>query len=502
MNPRSVSPVSEKPIHDWLKRIQVAFLPGTDAENADDIVKGILKQFQLLGHAVKDTPTPDTDVILTTARYGEPISWREAPLFTARKKYQIRQNPTIYTVVKVRTAEFREVMSCFEKALKKTPPDPADYDFPGLSADGYRILHEQGTRGGPILAVERLVQAWAKSVHVLLVVGDDRPTVAYHFDLVGAYPSTTEQNLEEFYRDIALRIVTTLSTREITQHVVAGDPISREEWAALDTPKAMSLAGQELGERGFFTDMVRISDLVAVPAVTDGISSQYSEGCFSTWEPRINGLIATITGSARPVYKGSITEDDLAILIGVREDGLGALTHHVEGKQNYSPSSESVEMLEIDSRLPKITLGPSWNISAPVPIIRSKLHGHRNVTAFDPTRVEFVPLDPAYYHYLVSCATEAQARGIADAFARSKALTDPADPRPIAFTVLPGHGTMLVEKWIPGKRPFQLLWESMDAGILEISSRIPQGPVTYLPGSDGRMRLEQEVNPLQADTFS
>ncbi len=78
--------------------------------------------------------------------------------------------------------------------------------------------------------------------------------------------------------------------------------------------------------------MIRINDLVHVPALEDAVSSQYSEGCFATWDPRLGALIATITGSARPVDKGRITEDDLAVISGVRRDGLGALVREVDGQ--------------------------------------------------------------------------------------------------------------------------------------------------------------------------
>jgi hypothetical protein len=164
----------------------------------------------------------------------------------------------------------------------------------------------------------------------------------------------------------------------------------------------------------------------------------------------------------------------------------------VEAKRNDPPSSEAVEMIDMDSHLPRIQLGEDWEIPAQVPVARSKLHGHRGVSAYDPGRVEFVPLDPAYYHYPVSCATEAQAHGIKAAFARSHALQDPSDPRQIVFTVLPGHGAVIVEKWVPGKAPLQVVWEAMDAGHLEISNRVPQGTLAYSPGPDKRMIYRDE----------
>jgi hypothetical protein len=252
----------------------------------------------------------------------------------------------------------------------------------------------------------------------------------------------------------------------------------------------MCVAGRQLGKRHFFTEMVRIADLVQVPAVADVVASQYSEGCFATWDPRLGGLVATVTGSARPVDKGNITEDDLAVIVGVRPDGRGALTRHVEGKRNDPPSSEAVELMDMDSQLPTTELDPVGGISARVPVTRSKLHGHRGIAAYDPRRVEYVPLDPPCYHYLVSCATDAQARAIKAAFARSEALQHPDDPRQVAFTVLPGHGVVIVEKWVAGAAPFQVMWEYMDAGYLQVDNRIPQGPMGYIPGPDGRMVLQ------------
>jgi hypothetical protein len=146
-------------------------------------------------------------------------------------------------------------------------------------------------------------------------------------------------------------------------------------------------------------------------------------------------------------------------------------------------------MMDMDSPLPTITLDPAWNVTAQVPVARSKLHGHRGVAAYDPRRVEYVPLEPSYYHYPVSCATDAQARGIKGAFARSEAMQNPDDPRQVAFTVLPCHGVVIVEKWVPGTAPFQVIWEAMDAGYLQVDNLVPQGTMAYVSGPDGRMVL-------------
>lgn len=477
------------PIHPWLRRdVHVACVEGATTPLGDEATAGIMRGFACQGHIVQDEPDEQTDVILTAARFGEPIEWRNALLFTARQRFKLRHTPTIYTVVPIHTEDFGDLITHFSHALEKDTPDPDDFDFAGLAPQAHRVLYEQGRRGGPILALERLVQSQTKSLQVLLVVGDTRPHVVYHFDLVGAYPRSDADQLDALYDDVVLRIVTKLSTREITDHKVDGAPLPRAAWDELDTPAAMYRAGREFGQRNFFTNMVRISDVVHVPAVGDAVAEQYSEGCFATWDPTLHALVATVTGSARPVEKGSINEEDLAIITGIRAERTGALVRHVEGKRNDPPSSEAVEMMMLEQVVPTISVGEEWE----VPAARSILHGHRGVGAYDPQYVEYVPLEPAYHQYLVSCATAAQARGVRDAFARSEALQTPDDPRTVAFTILPGHGVVLVEKWVPDTMPFQTLWEYMDAGYIEIESHVPQGSMRYVPGSDGKVVLQRE----------
>ena len=134
-------------------------------------------------------------------------------------------------------------------------------------------------------------------------------------------------------------------------------------------------------------------------------------------------------------------------------------------------------MKGMDRPLPTVAPGKRYGDAASVPVARSKLHGHRGIAAYHAGYLEFVPLAPQYYHYIVSCATDAQAKGIEEAFSHSKALQNPQDPRQVIFTVPPGHGTVIVEKRVEGKAPFQVIWEYMDAGYLEVDRRIPQGPM-------------------------
>jgi hypothetical protein len=81
-------------------------------------------------------------------------------------------------------------------------------------------------------------------------------------------------------------------------------------------------------------------------------------------------------------------------------------------------------------------------------------------------------------------------------------LKDPDDPRRVVFTVLPGHGVVIVEKWVEGKAPFQVIWEYMDSGVLQVDNRVPQGLMGFVPGSDQLMHLEAEWSLPIHETWS
>jgi hypothetical protein len=479
-----------KSTHPWLKKVHVC--PVLDDRNPtlEQVVEKLLDQFRRLGHDVQTQPGRNTDILLTSAFFNEPLDWRKALLFTSRLRFNLDHTPMIFTLMPITMERFRTMLDHFNMALGSDSPDPSDFKFPGLAPQAYKVLIEQGHRGGPILALERLIQAQAKGIRILLMVGDGNPVEAYLFDLVGAHPRIPADAPAGFYHDIVLRMVTAASTHEVTNHEAMGIPIQRSLWEQSAVVNAMRQASLELSTRNFFTPMVRIADLVEVPAVGDAVASQYSEGCFATWDITLDALIATVTGSARPVDKGDISDRDLAVIVGVQPDGSGALVRHVEGVRNDPPSSESVELMDMDIVLPRINLGPEWGSCLEVPVVRSKLHGHRGIASFHSRHVEHVFLDPPYYHYPVSCATEAQARAIKAAFFRSEALQNPQDPRQVVFTILPGHGTVIVEKWVQGNVPFQVIWEYMDAGFLEVEKRIPQGPLTFIEEGRGRMILQ------------
>ncbi|HEX5840524.1 MAG TPA: hypothetical protein VFY26_21975 [Anaerolineales bacterium] len=466
------------PTHSWLKQLNVSYVSGPSTALAEQIASGLMGYFHEHGHVTQSRPSPQTSVILTAARLGEPLSWRDALLFTARRRYRLKQVPTVFTIVQARPQQFSDWMERIEQILKGDPQQTPG--FAGVPETASRTLYQQGKRGGAILYLLRILQIQTKCIRVLLVLGDEEPQSAFLFDLVGAHPQIKFEEAQTFYQDLANRILTAASTEEITNHQVVEPPIKQEEWNRLSTIREMVEASHELGKRDFFTEMIQVSEVAEVPGFSEAISSQYSEGCFSTWDPQINGLLTTITGSARPVRKENITDQDLAVIVGIKPQRDGSLLRRVEGHPNHPPSSEAVEMIGMDLELPRITLPGG----AEVPVIRSKLHGHRGVRSFDPARVEYVSLPESYLHYPVSCSTDAQYRAVQETFSKSLALQNPDDPRQIVFTVLPGHGLVIVEKWREGKQAFQAIWEAMDNKDLEITNEIPQGPFQF--ESDGQ----------------
>src|SRR5687768_4055070 len=179
-------PAIHTPIHSWLKQLSISQVPGPSTALAEQVARDLIGHFRQEGHRTPGSPSPETDVILTTARLGEPLGWREALMFTARRRFGLKHVPTVFTVVHATLRQFSEWMAKVEEVLKEgaeaTPP------FEGVPASASRTLFAQGKRGGAIMYLLRIVQIQTKSIRVLLMVGEEQPHYAFLFDLVGAHP--------------------------------------------------------------------------------------------------------------------------------------------------------------------------------------------------------------------------------------------------------------------------------------------------------------------------
>ncbi|MGD2027507.1 MAG: hypothetical protein PVI99_06790, partial [Anaerolineales bacterium] len=158
----------KKETHGWLRSIDLYFHPGGQSTLLEETAQNLLDAFAALGHNVQHQPDASTDVLLTTARFGELLSWRKALLFTGRSKFKLDHVPRTITMVHITPKELEDILDHFKQALEKRPFDHKDFEFEGLANAAPDVLVEQGRRGGPMLSLIRLLQAQLKCIRILL----------------------------------------------------------------------------------------------------------------------------------------------------------------------------------------------------------------------------------------------------------------------------------------------------------------------------------------------
>jgi hypothetical protein len=139
-----------KTVHTWLRTIRAAYVPGRTTPLLEAFADELIKALQRNGQLVLSEPQEGTDVLLTTAPYGEPISWREGFLFTARRRFGLQHAPLVFTLIHATPEELRATLDRFAAALAKNPPNPGDFAFPGLAPQAYGRSTSRGS-AGPIL---------------------------------------------------------------------------------------------------------------------------------------------------------------------------------------------------------------------------------------------------------------------------------------------------------------------------------------------------------------
>src|ERR1041385_9035148 len=168
------------PTHSWLKQLCISYVPGPSTRLSERVVSDLLDYFHQEGHSTQETPSDETNVILTTVRLGEPLGWREAMMFTARRRYKLKHTPTVFTIVHALPEQFQEWITKIEDLLKSGGEKKPD--FAGIPETAYRTLYQQGKRGGAIMYLLRIIQIQSKSIRALLVVGNEEPKSAFLFD--------------------------------------------------------------------------------------------------------------------------------------------------------------------------------------------------------------------------------------------------------------------------------------------------------------------------------
>jgi hypothetical protein len=470
-------------LHAWAYPISIAYVPRVQTPALEQTTRALFEWLRGVGCTITERPANDTDLVITTARFGRTVTREEALLFHGKRRYQLSRRPTILTIVDIPEDEYQGWLAHFGDLARLPEAEAARSQYPGLGPQAAEVIAHQARRGGPELAMARFLQAQLISIRVMaLRTVADRPFRAVHYDLAGARPVSEAADLEAFATDAGPRLLAAVCAREVNRHVYAPAPLPRAVWEALEGPEAMVRAGLTFTDYGFFTTPIYVEKLLGYRGISDAISAQFSEGCYAVYEADIPGLITTATGSARLVDKRSITRADQAVVTGLTPAGDGAVVWPVAGMEMVVPSVEAVEMLSLCRAVPGHARVNTRGDRVEVPNARAILHGHLGVERYDPRRVEAVMLDPLYYTQLVSCGTGPLAAGTADAFARSQALRDLSDPRQVVFLEQPGHGVMVVEKWPApgdGRPPFETIREYLAAGHLQMTFDIAQGPVDW-----------------------
>ncbi|MBI3360765.1 MAG: hypothetical protein HY023_06605 [Chloroflexi bacterium] len=490
----------EHGMHAWAQPITVVYVPGYLDPMLERALSELLEWFRANGSLVQSQPTNETDLILTTARFGQPLGRDEALLISGKRKYGLSRRPQVLTVVSLREKEYDEHIAHFTE-LAAHPE--ISHQYPGLGPQAVEVLVEQAQRGGPEVALGRLMQAQMISIRVMALIGEEAgpPLRAIHFDLAGAHPTTDAANLQAFADETGRRILTAVCAHDVDHHSEEAEPLPRAVWESLTTPEAMIQAGVTFTRYGFFTTPIAIEKILGYKGgIGEAIAAQYSEGCYAVYEPEIPGLITTATGSSRLVDKRSITRDDHGIVVGVKPERDGAKVMQVEGRPRTLPSVEAVEMMGICEALPPHPRKNRKGEPVSVPPVHAILHGHLGVQSYDPKCIETVFLDGLYYDYLVSCGTGALASGTAQAFMRSATLRDFADPLGVVFLEQPGHGVVIIEKWVEGKDPFETIHEYLETGRLKMTMQVPQGRVYWgrETAEYGRVLMQKAPGPAEA----
>ena len=475
-------------LHPWTHPISLAYLPGASTPALEQAAGRLIEWLRRAGCTISAEPNNNTDLIIATTRFGEVVDREQSLLFHAKRRFRLNRRPQVLTVVDIPEHEYQSWIAHFALLAQQPESAPLTAEYPGLGPRAIEVIAHQARRGGPELAMSRLLQAQLLSTRVLaLRTLNGAPYRAIHFDLAGARPVTDATYLAAFAIDAGPRVLAATCASEVNQHTYLERPVPAEVWAALEGPDAMIRAGTAFTEFGFFTTPFYVDRVLGYRGFSDVISAQYSEGCYAVYDPDLPGLLTTATGSSRLVDKRAISRTDQAVVTGVRPGREGAIVRPVEGMDAVVPSVEAVEMMGICLAVPGHTRTNSRGEDVYVPNVRALLHGHLGVAAFDPRRVESVSLAPAFYTQLVSCGTGALADGTAVAFARSQALRNLDDPRTVIFLEQPGHGVMLAEKWTPdGPRvaPFELIRRCLEEGSLQMTLDVPQGPIVWQTVAD------------------
>lgn len=335
-----------------------------------------------------------------------------------------------------------------------------------------------------VIELARTVAARIGSPKVVFLSGDrktGRLDESTYCTLEGGHPTDTT----DIPARLCDRLVSMACARDVGgDYRIVENAIPRRLWERSRTPEALIEAGHRMAALRLLPAPKRISEYVSPDLAR--IYERYlgmkgfSEGMLFAYDPETRTLMVTASGSWE-VDKRALRREEV-VPIGDLQDGK-MLVFSPEGVKSKGPSVEALEMYTLLQSVPTVRLGrgeagrwvldPAGEVVAP--IIRAGIHVHVGVNHIDETLVEDIPPNRQDYPYGFGCGTDLMKELAQNAARRSRAITDPSDPRCFARWQMLYHGDTAVELWKPGL-PAQPL-----VGLLDMYDPQRVGAVRYTP---------------------
>jgi hypothetical protein len=439
--PRTIAVLGEPCAGD---RVQQQFLPQ------------LLAAFEKQGHVVLSQPSGAVNLMLgfydipdTDAPLVERIQERPLPFgLTLMREYGLKKRPENLVLI----VTIRERLST--------------------------LPHMQ------VIEIARTVAARIGTPKVVFLSGDretGRLDEATYCTLEGGHPTDTT----DIPAKLCDRLVSMACARDVGgDYRVVENAIPSALWDRSRTPEALIAAGHRMAALRLLPAPKRVSEYVSPDLAR--IYERYlgmkgfSEGMLFAFDPETRTLMVTASGSWE-VDKRALRREEVVPIGGLEEGKM--LVYAPEGVKPKGPSVEALEMYTLLQSVPTVRLSrtgagewvldPSGDVVAP--IIRAGIHVHVGVNFIDESLVENIPPNRQDYPYGFGCGTDLMKELAQNAARRSRAITDPSDPRCYARWQMLYHGDTAVELWKPGL-PAQPL-----VGLLDMYDPQRVGALQYTP---------------------
>ncbi len=318
----------------------------------------------------------------------------------------------------------------------------------------------------------------------IVFVSGDRTTgrldEATFCTLEGGHPSETSDIVIRL-RD---RLVSASCARDVgNDYEIVENGLDAQTWQASRTPEALIEAGHRMAQLQLLPAPKRVNEYVSPELAR--IYERYlgmkgfSEGMLFAFDPWTRTMMVTASGSWE-TDKRALRREEIVPIGQVKEGTLQVLAP--PGIKPKGPSVEALEMYSLMASVPTVRLGNNsgeWVLDpqgeVEVPIIRAGIHVHVGVASLDEEWVEDVLPNRQEFPYGFGCGTDLMKALAQDSGRRSRAITDPSDPRLYARWRMLYHGDTVVELWKPGlpQQPLQ--------GLLDLYDPERIGAIKYTP---------------------